>query len=293
MVIYLAQYKQSRISNMIMKKNILKYASDLHLELEYTGLDHPKIAAIWKNNPLHNQSLALIGDIGNPFCDKFGEFIKRCSYNHDRVFFVPGNHEYWNLIGQPIRTVSETRHKMAQICDKYPNVNLLDNNSYQLNQVKIIGSTLWSHTSAKNRSKISEKIGNYSKIINENGLPITTHDTDNWNRDAVNYIKSQVIGLKRDYHYPCIVLTHYAPIYCEPTSKHYTSDPKYYGKWHYEAYHNNLKHLVKSPIVAWLYGHTHYCSTFSIDGVIVSANQLGHKIDPNFNPGAYIDLDQF
>ena len=65
---------------------------------------------------------------------------------------------------------------------------------------------------------------------------------------------------------------------------------KFFGTKTYEAYHNDLRYLVKKPIRAWLYGHTHYSSTFYIDDVMISTNQLGYNDSVNFDSGKYIDL---
>jgi len=266
-------------------KNMLKYVSDLHLE--YKSLNHPQISFLWNNKSTNiqnrNQYLALIGDIGNPFKDDFLEFFKRCSLNYDKIMYVPGNHEYWNLDNN-MRTYSGVNDKLQNICGKFSNVILLDNDIYDLDGIKIIGSTLWSRTSDDNKD-YEKLVKNYYKMYNDNFLAITIDDTNKWNDTAIKFIEREI-----ETSQPCILLTHYAPIFCDPIKNQYTSDPKFFGTKTYEAYHNDLRYLVKKPIRAWLYGHTHYSSTFYIDDVMISTNQLGYNDSVNFDSGKYIDL---
>lgn len=88
-----------------MKRLTLQYISDIHLERR---TKFPRI-------PIVSQHIALLGniflsshllltsltknnsgDIGNPFTYEYQEFMRYISYNTDRVFLVPGNHEFWH-----------------------------------------------------------------------------------------------------------------------------------------------------------------------------------------------------
>ena len=73
------------------------------------------------------------------------------------------------------------------------------------------------------------------------------------------------------------------------------SDPYYSNSSNRFAFHNDLAHLLKFPVVTWLYGHTHYANKFNINGVTITTNQLGYiREEPyiKYNPYAYLDLDK-
>ena len=256
----------------------LKYVSDLHLESK--SLHHPLLQPLFRPSSFH---LALIGDIGNPFHHNLEEFLRRVADNHEKIFYVPGNHEYWNIDSQ-IYTISDTRHHLDRLCTKFSNVVLLDNSTFTIDGVKIIGSTLWSHVS-KDIPYIENTIQNYQKIYKSPFKRLTVQDTNTFNKDAFTFIQKEI------HDAPCVVLTHYPPLMCNSLANEYTSDPKFYGDKTYNVYHNDLKHLIRRPIKAWLYGHTHYNSSFYIDGVWVSANQMGYKGCKKFSAESKICLD--
>jgi len=81
---------------MIRNSRILRYASDLHLELKPSIL-HPKLIAYWKfkTYPSVEQSLALLGDIGNPYHHNLNLFLQKVSKKYHKIFYVP---ETMNII---------------------------------------------------------------------------------------------------------------------------------------------------------------------------------------------------
>ena len=163
----------------------------------------------------------------------------------------------------------------------------MNNRSDNISGFKIIGSTLWSHVSPEKEEEISKGINDYY-LINKMDKPITVSDTNRWNEECVKYIDGE---LKTDE--PCIILTHHAPLFNDPATGALLAHPRYtYSKYN-EAFHNDLRRILKKPVVAWIYGHTHYVSNFKQDGVIVATNQLGYSYErTGFNPHGYINLDK-
>lgn len=270
--------------------NILRYVSDLHLEIRNTHL-HPKLFPLWnfKSGPNDTYNLALLGDIGNPYHESLSNFLGQISPKYSKIFYVPGNHEYHNYKVEPNRSVDEFKTKLKQICDGFPNIVLMDNATYDLNNIKIIGTTLWSNIPNAYAEKIEPFLNDYHMIIknknNENNK-ITVDDTNKWNVEALKFIEQEI---KTDK--PCIVLTHHAPLSCD---EYATADPKYSFKMTNYAFHNNLLHLFDFPIRAWLYGHTHYASSFKVNDIVVATNQLGYASEENnirFNSYAYLNLN--
>ncbi len=93
---------------------------------------------------------------------------------------------------------------------------------------------------------------------------------------------------------PCIVLTHHAPMFSVPEDK-LCCDPMYVDSPCVNAFHNDLTRLIKSPICAWIYGHTHYANCFEENGVIIATNQLGYQEEEriiNFSPYSHLNLER-
>ena len=107
----------------------LQYISDIHLERR---TEFPKI-------PIVSSNVALLGDIGNPFTDIYEDFFRYVSDKCDRVFFVPGNHEYWHHK----QSEEKVCDKLKIMCDKLKNVEYLSNTHTKLFDYDILGTTLW------------------------------------------------------------------------------------------------------------------------------------------------------
>lgn len=268
---------------------IFRYVSDIHLELRKTHV-HPKLKPYidFKRSPTDSYYLALLGDIGNPFTPELDHFFKEISPKYDHIFYVPGNHEYYNL-DKNTRPMTDFTLKLQEMCQIYPNITLLNNKSMMLGEYKIIGSTLWSHIDELSRTQIEGSLNDYHLIRKSNGNKITIENTNRWNTDAIRYIETEINTAD-----PCIILTHHAPLFSDSNLNQYTASSRYLNTPNNQAFHNNLGAMIKSPIVAWLYGHTHYASAFDYNRVYVGTNQLGYeKEEPNisFNSYAHLDLD--
>lgn len=274
---------------------ILRYVSDLHLELCPT-IYHPKLVSLWTMKQTKNYQfyLALLGDIGNPFNDNLKNFLEKIASKYQKIFYVPGNHEYYNYKMDKNRSKTEFDTKLKEICGCFTNVILMNNSTYDLENVKIIGSTLWSHIPDTASEYIKQTINDYHLIkkldTNNELINITPNDTNNWNIESIDFIKKEIQNATK----PCIVLTHHAPLFSNDITEIFLADPKYLNSKNNYAFHNNLRDLIKSPVCAWMYGHTHYAGRFKLNGVIVASNQLGYLSEQNqikFDPYGCLNLN--
>lgn len=259
---------------------ILRYCSDLHLEFsEFTESklwDFPKDSS-------NKYYLALLGDIGYPKSTRLKNFLTKVSTIYDKIFYIIGNHEYY----QPDTSYSECKKILQSLCDKY-NIILLDNEVHIDGEYKFIGTTLWSNIPDNLTFYMKNMINDYRMILDDNHYPIVVDDTNKWNHDAVKFIEREL-----DHNYKCIVLTHHAPLFSNKDKEQYTADKKYLMGPNNYAFHNDLEYLINKPIIAWLYGHTHYVSKFKLNGVIIATNQLGYNNESvKFNPEKYIELSE-
>lgn len=280
---------------------ILRYVSDLHLELRGNELPN-KLKYLWDFNTSNNTKyyLALVGDIGNTIHNGLDMLFNKISPKYEHIYYIPGNHEYYDLSGicnfpnSNGRSLDLIKSELRDLHAKYPNISLLDNSVEYIEGIKIIGSTLWSHVPDEYVDNISIALNDYhlikktdhtGKLVN-----ITIDDTNKWNKECIEFLKREI-----DTSDKCIVLTHHAPLFSDDDTNQYTADPKYLESDNNSAFHNNLGHMIKRPIYAWIYGHTHYASKFKFNNVIVATNQLGYNFEEsiiNFNENASINLDK-
>lgn len=268
-------------------RRTLRYVSDLHTEF-MRNIDCQALRPLWKDINYKNINyLALIGDIGSPFLNNEGSknldlFFRMISDNYDRVIFVPGNHEYYsdNI------PYYEIEKYLQELTSAY-NISMLNNGTIHLdNEIKLIGTTLWSRISESKKLTLGTKLTNFKHIKSHNGQLFDVDTNNALNKAAIKYIKEQINTDKK-----CIILSHYSPLM--PKEGQLTADSKFIGCPRLEGYHNNLNMLIKRPIVAWLYGHTHYNNTFYYKNVLFSSNQLGYsKESKHFNPLKELDLDK-
>jgi hypothetical protein len=91
-------------------------------------------------------NLLIAGDIGYPNEEAFKCFLGECSINFERVFFVAGNHEYYNCSNQSDQKMDfeYINNKLESMCESFTNVHFLNRNAYESSQYIILGCTLWS-----------------------------------------------------------------------------------------------------------------------------------------------------
>ncbi|KAN0023328.1 hypothetical protein ACTFIU_011498 [Dictyostelium citrinum] len=282
---------------------VFKYASDIHLEMRDCLEDMDNLKGIYQfeKKPNHRYFLALVGDIGSPIIREnlLLEFLKLCSNQYERVFYVAGNHEYYNRNDV---TIPDIVFKMRELIgvNKLSNVHFLDNEVYQLDEFKIIGSTLWSYVDDLHEPYVSRCLNDYrvisvplEQMCGDDGLDSTPRklevkDTNRFHKNSVNFIKYH-IGIRDKYgpaadqntgipQPPCIVLTHHAPQFNDHKNQTFTSHPKYLKSDKIgQAFSTDLSNFIAPPITVWIFGHTHFNTEYSYNGVKILANQHGYE----------------
>jgi predicted phosphohydrolase len=216
----------------------LQYISDIHLEY---SVGFPKI-------PVKGETLALLGDIGNPFRDNYREFLKYASSNWDSVFLLTGNHEYWNLQKDKYNR-NDVDNKIRDIITQFPNITFLNNNKYEFSNYTILGTTLWSCINKVSSKKMGD-------------------DTISCHNNSVKWLESQIDASDKKI----IVLSHHLPSYKLIIDK--------YRKNRYVPYHDrfasHLDYLMRDPIKVWLCGHSHSVNEMNINGVHCAINAYGY-----------------
>lgn len=253
-------------TNFIYKATKFMLLSDLHLEFM------KNIPEIIPKAPY----LLLAGDIGYPEQPNFYHFLKNVSKKFETVFFVPGNHEYYQNykidigLGEQIKTVNELDTLMKQICYSLPNVVYLNNDTYKLDDLIIIGSTLWSDVSG-NDYLINDYNQVYMRETPKQLENVTLSYIKNLYGISKYYIQSEIKKCK-ETNTSALVLTHHLPSTQLIIPEYRTRYPKYIS--HFAS---NLEYLLDPEYVkAWCCGHSHAHVEEVINGVNCYMNCIGY-----------------
>lgn len=232
---------------------IFYVASDLHLESEFDYI---------LNIPDDNVSkyLLLAGDVCNyDNIHLFERWLEHMSNKFNKIFFVSGNHEYYSR-GE---SMDEIDSKLKELTLKFENVIYLNCDTYQLNDVLIIGCTLWSNNKY-------EYINDYKNIYIEKDKLLTLKDSNNLHSDQLEWL-TKTLNENKDK--TTIVLTHHLP-----TIK--LIDNKYlFQPLMNTAYYTPLDKLIEnnSQIKYWICGHSHSTKMCEINNTKLILNAYGYQ----------------
>jgi predicted phosphohydrolase len=245
------------------RKVAVQFASDLHLEFCSRSPPLLKVAAPY---------LVLAGDIGNPFHYHYGLYLQSLSAKYNHVYLVAGNHEYYNTNHMSINDVNNQIHRVVS---NFKNVTFLNNTAVDIDDdVRILGTTLWTHIPQESTDLISERMNDYRMIYQHSDMDgvsssnklITPLDTTILHQHQSQWLQSQI---EHNIQKRLLVVTHHLP-----STKFICA--KYRGNPINCAFATNLDHLLKSPVTAWICGHTHSCTSFSYQGVQCEVNSRGY-----------------
>ena len=233
----------------------IQYCSDLHLEFKENK-------NYLRENPIipSGEILLLGGDIV-PFAvmDSHNDFFDFVADNFEKVYWVPGNHEYYYF---------DVANKNSSFHEKIrSNVSLVNNVSVNESNVKFIFSTLWSKISPVNMRSIQQGMSDF-KVIKRNGQLFNPHDFNELHEQSLNFIKKEIQNATSD---KMIVVTHHVPTFLNYPAEYKGSDLN-------EAFAVELFDLIEeSAVDYWLYGHNHRNQPdFDIKRTKMITNQLGY-----------------
>jgi predicted phosphohydrolase len=234
---------------------ILQYCSDLHLEFRENK-------QFLNQHPLQpkGEVLILAGDIV-PFTeiDKRKDFFDHISDNFKMTYWLPGNHEYY---------YSDASERSGTINEKIrDNIFLVNNISFQHNDVRLIFSTLWSKISPANEWQIERSISDF-QVIKFKDHFFSASNFNQLHSDSLDFIQKELAQYNTG---KMVVVTHHVPTFLNFPSQHK-------GSILNEAFAVELFPLIESSnIDYWIYGH-HHSNTpdFNIGNTVLLTNQLGY-----------------
>lgn len=249
----------------------IQACSDLHLEF---GDIHLKNAGC--------DLLVLAGDVliadtlkkknaGQPMRD----FIQRVSDEFPKVVYVMGNHDFYN---------EEWNHAIdiiEEACVQFPNVRLLENNFIELDDIMIIGATLWTDMNKKDpltMHTVALRMSDFHIIRKAPSGPytsgysrITPIDTVIRHNQSLDFIKRTV---RENNDKKVVVVSHHAP--CPKSIKACFKDDHYMNG----GYSTDLSNFIldNPNIRVWIHGHTHTPFDYEIGATRIFCNPRGYDM---------------
>lgn len=239
-------------------------ASDIHLEvLEMDDSFHEDDEETFRfliepEAPI----LILAGDITSLHAKSTIPFLKWCSKTFEHTFWIMGNHEYYSKIVIPKNTILEHYRRISP-----ENVYILDNETFCLDSVLFVGSTLWSNIPEEDELEIQYRINDYRMIYNAEGRRICAAEIRAEFYKNLQFIERTI---EENPEKQIVIISHHAPL------KKDTSYAKYEGDVTNSAYSTHIDLKNDSNVRYWIYGHTHHNSRIQKGNYKVISNQMGY-----------------
>lgn len=237
--------------------------SDIHLEnrshiksFECLVKSSPYLLSNVSQKEFKNSTLILAGDIGYPTMDNYWNFLDSCSNTFNKVMFITGNHEYDSLYNEnkPYRTIDlMIQNKLNSL--KKPNMYFMNMTNIHTNNIRYLGTTLWSDIPK---------------------IPLLKDAKFRHNRRQEAFIQQKrwlEEELKKDTITNTIIISHHMPSFK-------LIDKKYQNSSNY-AFATNLEYMIQPNLKYWLCGHTHTPNDKLINGCRYLINPLGKPNEKN------------
>lgn len=195
------------------------------------------------------------------------------------IIYVLGNHEFYGS------EFTDARQRVKNFFSE-TNVFVLDNDRIEINDVRFIGSTLWTDYDAAGRQQVSmtfaDRVLNDSRLIRIEKAgrtrPFTSVEAFYEHKQARGFIEAELL---KSFDGKTVVITHHAP------SVTYGQHPKYPLDELSGAFSSDLEYLFPS-VDLWIWGHTHASVDMQVGRTRLISNQRGYPDESV--PGGYDPL---
>jgi len=248
--------------------------SDLHLEArnEYVTFDIPSEAPY----------LILAGDIGLlRHKGDFQAFLERMCCRYERVFLIPGNHEYYHTVRSEAMLVADDIAEQLEASG----VVWMDRKRVDIDggDIILLGCTLHTHVPEEARPLVLKRIQDFSRI---GDWSIAQHN-DEYRKDR-DWLQQSLVDISASQPTSrVIIVTHFPPTF-NHTSGHGPADDLSRA-WYGSTTLDDLQGWVGTDQIShWVWGHTHWNNSFSCKTIQVLSNQRSDKGMYSFDPEATI-----
>ena len=180
------------------------------------------------------------------------------------IIYVLGNHEYYGQVFPDTLSLYDLR------CRSLKNVYLLEKSSVVIDDIRFLGTTLWSNLSdPMDALAARDLLNDFSMIVNTNLCKLTTEEYTEEHFTCVGWLGEQ---LEKAHEGPTVVVTHHSPssITCVPQ---YRSDKLRH------CFYSHLEDLIfETEPAVWVYGHDHTSARHELGGTLLVSNQIGYPV---------------
>lgn len=192
-------------------------------------------------------------------------FFARCQQTFGHIVYIMGNHEHYD--GNFQHTVQVLRQELAE----YPDVHILDDETWHYDSVTFVGTTLWTDCNGGDPMAmwdLQRGMNDYHVIANGTAPRLLVEDTVAAHRLALNFIDSATQDPSGTY----VVVGHHAPSR-QSIKPRYHTDHNMNG-----GYSSDLEHFVaaRPQIRLWTHGHTHDDFDYTVGATRVRCNPRGY-----------------
>ena len=230
--------------------------SDIHLE-SYNELPDMKEFIIPKA-----PNLILAGDICFIKHKLFTPFFERLSKMFKRIIYVLGNHEYYYFLNYKMDTILSMETLLRNKLSPFKNIHVLQKSSLIIDNIVILGCTLWSYLSKKDFVSGMQILSQSSFVKHRNQVLLRPTITNKIHFDHKAWLTE---SLEKYKNRKVIVVTHYLP-----TLEAIDNKFSFFNK----AYYSNCDDLVERAN-AWCAGHTHTQKIIHVGETPLYINPIG------------------
>lgn len=256
-----------------MNKNI-GLLNDLHLE----GANMSKLI-----NPGWDY-LVIAGDLStdNNLIDQFFSYK---APDDIPIIYVPGNHEFEG------KRFDKALEELYDLVKPFENVKLLYNESCIIDNIKFIGTPLWTNFELNGLELVKENMKwaktnivdfTYMFTKKEDGKyrSLTPEEMAVMCNEAIKFLDFEL--RHNPFDGEKVVVTHFAP--------HTNSIDPNYTRGNSSYWINNLEHLMGFSKY-WLHGHTHTSFNYNVEGTDVICNPRGYSKLLDLSPNPKFDRE--
>jgi predicted phosphohydrolase len=249
----------------------IKTESDVHVEFRSNYLPNLKDTNVF----------VIAGDLGQFKNEKKWLIELTSKYPNVEIVVVAGNHSYYTS------NIQSVDKKLKELSKQYKKIHYLQNESVVINDIRFIGSVLWTDFNNSNPLDMHDAqsgMNDYKYIRYNNGESrFTPYHAVRLHREAKEYIFKTL----EESEEPCIVVTHHKPFV---TNNNYLSS----------AFEAELRgDLIESrkPPIMWFSGHDHTSHNYTFDcngkDIRFISNPLGYPGEiTGFNENLIIEIEQ-
>jgi Icc-related predicted phosphoesterase len=225
--------------------------------------------------------IILAGDI-----DRGTSGIEWASTLNKPVLYVSGNHELFKS------NIDTMEYEMRTAAKTTKNVHFLQNDTHIIDNIRFLGTTLWTDYNLFGNSAIAKSYADFSladhRLISKGyaGLRslLSPDDAQKMHNRSKYWLINQ---LSKPWQGKTVVITHHAPHENSVHTK-FASNPLT------PAFASDLSDVISSfDIDLWVHGHMHDAVDYTIHGTRVVCNPLGYPAtseQDDFKPELIIEI---